>query len=218
MIQIENLVKNYSGKYITHVLKGVNFTMEQGNFLAIMGKSGCGKTTLLNILGCMDNFDEGSYFFDMTDLSKCNAKEIAKFRNENIGFIFQSFQLIHEMTVIENIELPLGFAGYNKKQMREKAEQALNMVGLFEKKDSYPLELSGGQQQRVAIARAIVNNPKVILADEPTGNLDEESGIQIMELLSKLNKEEDMSIILVTHDKNIAQYADQPFYMKEGLL
>lgn len=217
MIELKSISKTYKGKGIqTKALKEIDLKINQGEFVAIMGKSGCGKTTLLNILGCMDGFDEGEYLFNNSNISDLDKKELALFRNENIGFIFQAFHLVNDMTAVENVELPMGFAGVKIKEMRNRAMKLLEYVGLEEKASHRPTELSGGQQQRVAIARALANNPKVIFADEPTGNLDEECGTQVMNLLKELNEKNDVTIIMVTHDPDIAKYADYIIHMRDG--
>jgi putative ABC transport system ATP-binding protein len=217
MIELRKISKTYEGKGIqTKALKDINLKIKEGEFAAVMGKSGCGKTTLLNILGCMDRFDDGEYLFNNTDIKTLDKKQLALFRNKNIGFIFQAFHLINDMTAVENVELPLGLAGVKAKEMRDKAMKLLEYVGMEDKALHRPAELSGGQQQRVAIARALANNPKVIFADEPTGNLDEECGIQVMNLLKELKDKNGVTIIMVTHDPDIAQYADYTIHMKDG--
>jgi len=217
MIEMSNLCKSYMTKYNqTDVLKGINFSVAKGEFLSIMGSSGCGKSTLLNILGCMDKFDSGTYTFDGNNMQMLNAKDIAVFRNENVGFIFQGFHLIQKFTALENVEFPMGVAKNDKEHTRHRAKTLLENVGLGDKLKNKPYELSGGQQQRVAIARALANNPKLILADEPTGNLDEASGMQIMSLLKQLNVENGVTIIMVTHDEKCANYSDRIIKMKNG--
>ncbi len=219
MIELKNISKSYKGKSVfTNALINVSLKIESGSFIAIMGRSGCGKTTLLNILGCMDRFDEGEYLFDGINIHTYGEKKLANLRNQNIGFIFQSFNLINDMTAIDNVELPMGFSGLNSNQRRTVAIKLLDDMGIKDKAFNKPLELSGGQQQRVAIARALSNNPKIILADEPTGNLDEESGVQVMNLLKNLNKEKKVTIIMATHDEYIAKYADSIVQMRDGVL
>lgn len=219
MIRLEGITKNYIGKYIhTEAIKGIDLEVKEGEFIAIMGRSGTGKTTLLNILGCMDHYDDGVYYFNDTNVSELSDKQVAKFRNKNIGFIFQSFNLIPDLTAFDNIELPLGLAGVPAKIRKERTYNLLKEVGLEDKAFHRPIELSGGQQQRVAIARALANSPKIILADEPTGNLDEESGLQVMEYLRKLNKKDKVTIIMVTHDSVVSKYADYILEMKGGKL
>lgn len=217
MIELNEISKTYKGKNVyTEAIKNLSLKVNDGEFVAIMGRSGSGKTTLLNIIGCMDRFDSGSYYFDGEDILNFNSGQLAKFRNQNIGFVFQSFNLIPNLTSIENIELPLGLSNVKKEKRKERAYELLKEVGLEEKAHHKPSELSGGQQQRVAIARAIANHPKVLLADEPTGNLDEESGFQIMEFLKRLNKKEHITIIMVTHDILIAEYADYIVELRGG--
>lgn len=219
MIYLEGITKKYLGKRIySEVLKGVNLNIKESDFVAIMGRSGTGKTTLLNIIGCMDNYDCGEYYFNTVSVKNLSSKELAQFRNHNIGFVFQSFQLIPELDVITNVELPMGLADVPKNIRKKRAFELLKDVGLEEKAYHKPFELSGGQQQRVAIARAIANSPKVILADEPTGNLDEESGYQIMEYFKNLNKKEKVTIIIVTHDIEVARYADYMLEMRDGVI
>jgi len=219
MIELNEIAKTYQGKNIyTEAIKNLNLKVRDGDFVAIMGRSGSGKTTLLNILGCMDHFDSGCYYFDGEDIANFNNRQLAKFRNQKIGFVFQSFNLIPSLTSVENIELPLGLANVKKEKRKARAYELLKEVGLEEKAHHKPSELSGGQQQRIAIARAIANHPKVLLADEPTGNLDEKSGFQIMEYLKRLNQKEHITIIMVTHDILIAKYADYILELRDGKL
>ena len=216
MITLSNVKKTYTVKENKiEVLKGVSLRIEKGEFISIMGKSGCGKSTLLNIIGCMDRFDGGTYQVDGEEVSKYNQKEMREFRNKKIGYIFQAFNLIDDMTVYENIELPLGYAKVHKNIRKERIKELLDMVGLSDKISNYPYQLSGGQQQRVAIARAIANRPEIILADEPTGNLDVTSGLEIMEILKELNRQ-GTTIILVTHDKEVAGYGNKVINMIDG--
>ncbi|MCM1161296.1 MAG: ABC transporter ATP-binding protein [Roseburia sp.] len=209
MLELKNIRKTYHGKCLdVPVLKGINLTIQKGDFITIVGKSGCGKSTLLNILGCMDYADEGEYLFMGSSIQAYKDKQLAYFRNQNIGFVFQSFYLINEISVRENVEVPMGFLGVKAKERRKRALELLCMVGLEEKAESKPLELSGGQQQRVAIARALANNPKVLLCDEPTGNLDEENGKIIIELLANLHAK-GATIVMVTHDMSFARYGNR---------
>lgn len=209
MLELKNIRKTYHGKCLdVPVLKGINLTIQEGEFIMIVGKSGCGKSTLLNILGCMDYADEGDYLFMGSSIRTYKDKQLAYFRNQNIGFVFQSFYLINEISVRENVEIPMGLLGVKAKERRKRALELLRLVGLEEKAESKPLELSGGQQQRVAIARALANNPKVLLCDEPTGNLDEENGKIIMELLADLHTK-GATIVMVTHDMSFAQYGNR---------
>lgn len=217
MIKINNLSKSYNNGIKVQALKEVNLDIERGEFILIVGKSGSGKSTLLNILGCMDTYDTGEYLFLDKNVKNLSSYELAKFRNQNVGFVFQSFQLINELTVSENIEMPMGIAGMEKGERKKRVEELLEMVELKEKADCKPLQLSGGQQQRIAIARALANNPNILLCDEPTGNLDEMNGIRIMELLKKLNRQ-GATIIMVTHDLTLRQYADRIIEMRDGVV
>lgn len=217
MIQIKNVSKKYEGTYTsTEVLNEINFDVAKGEFVAIMGKSGCGKSTLLNILGCMDDFQLGEYKFNNRNIKEFNSRQLADFRNKNIGFVFQSFHLINDMTAVENVELPMGLGNVNKKEMKTRALELLKLIGMSGKENHFPHELSGGEQQRVAIARALSNNPEILLADEPTGNLDEVSGKQVMDLLKKIKDEQGISIIMVTHDHDVAELADRKVFIKNG--
>ena len=209
-------------KYITDdfevpVLKDINLSVKQGDYLAIMGPSGSGKSTLMNIIGCLDKQTEGTYLFDGIDISSQNDKQLSKIRNKGIGFIFQNFNLLPKQSALENVELPLLYAKVNKKERREIAMAALKKVGLEDRMKFLPTQLSGGQKQRVAIARAIATNPKILLADEPTGALDSKSGAQVMELFSQLNRE-GMTIVMITHERNIAECADSIVYIRDGEL
>lgn len=217
MIKVINLNKTYNNGIKVQALKEINLKIERGEFILIIGKSGSGKSTLLNILGCMDGYDSGEYLFSDQDVKSLSSPELARFRNQKVGFVFQSFQLINELTVGENIEMPMGIAGVPRNERKKRVTELLEMVGLEEKESCRPLQLSGGQQQRVAIARSLANNPDVILCDEPTGNLDEKNGIKIMELLKKLN-EKDTTIIMVTHDLTLKQYADRIIEIKDGMI
>ncbi|MGY3766486.1 ABC transporter ATP-binding protein [Vagococcus vulneris] len=205
------------GKTKLHVLKDLNLTIERGEFLMIMGKSGSGKTTLMNIIGFLDKLSDGDYLFDSEDASELNENQKSHLRNESIGFIFQQFFLIQSLNVSQNVELPMVYEGKRGEKERKKvAKRYLEMVGLTGKEKSKTTELSGGQQQRVAIARALVNNPLLIMADEPTGALDSETSRDIMEILSELNKE-GKTIVMVTHDRDMRKYASRVVYMKDGL-
>ncbi len=216
IITIKNLVKTYqSGDAKNEVLKDVCLEVNKGEFIAIMGRSGCGKSTLLNIMGGMDLADRGSYLFEGMQVSDFNRRQLAHFRNKKVGFVFQAFHLLPEFSIIDNISLPLGYAGAKSGQRKKRAKQLLEMVGLAGRETGRPFQLSGGEQQRVAIARAISNQPEVLLADEPTGSLDEENGIKIMQLLKTLNGQ-GLTIIMVTHDKKVAEYADRIIYMADG--
>lgn len=215
-IQIENITKVYqNGKNEFQALRGVSFQIQRGEFVAITGKSGCGKSTLLNILGGMDRQTQGKYLFEDVDVSRLRNKALAEFRNKKIGFVFQSFYLAGEMDAIHNVELPMGYGGIRSAQRRRRAAELLAEVGLENKQKSRPSQMSGGEQQRVAVARAISNSPSVLLADEPTGNLDYENGKQIMGLLRRLN-EDGLTIVMVTHDLELAGEADRLIRMQDG--
>lgn len=217
LIELKNITKTYkSGKQETHVLKGLDLTIYEGEFIMIMGKSGSGKTTLMNIIGFLDQLTSGTYVFREEDVSTLNENQKSEYRNENLGFIFQQFFLIESLNVQQNVELPLVYSGLNSTQeKKEKAESFLELVGISEKLKSQTSELSGGQQQRVAIARALINDPLLIMADEPTGALDSETGRNIMETLTQLNKA-GKTIVMVTHDKDLTKYASRVVYMKDG--
>ena len=220
IVEVKNLNKYYNlGKEKFHVLKGVDLNIEQGDFVMIMGKSGSGKTTLMNLLGLLDRFEDGTYKFNDMDVSQLKEEQKANIRNKYMGFIFQQFHLINSMTIGKNVELPLLYNEKNvpRKEREELIDKYLNMVGLSEKKNQFPLELSGGQQQRVAIARALINNPYVIFADEPTGALDSNTGIEIMEILKKLNQDK-KTIIMVTHDEDLTKYANKVIRVKDGVI
>jgi putative ABC transport system ATP-binding protein len=216
MIQLRDIEKTYKNKNVScHALRGVSLEIAQGEFVAVTGRSGCGKTTLMNIIGFMDKFDAGQYVFDGKDMSGYSYDQICRLRNRSVGFVFQSFNLVSDYTVLENVEMPMGYAGIPAKVRRERAAEALESVGLSDKHKNRPLQLSGGQQQRVAIARALVNEPRLILADEPTGNLDSQSGNDVMELLCGLHRK-DITVILVTHDESVASYAERRITMMDG--
>lgn len=199
------------------VLKDVNFSMEEGEYVAIMGPSGSGKTTLMNIIGCLDKATEGSFLLDGLDVNACSENEMSDIRLHKIGFVFQSFHLLPRQSALSNVEMPLNYAKVPKKERRAKALKALERVGLSERVDFRPNQLSGGQMQRVAIARAIVNSPKLLLADEPTGALDSKSGTQVMELFRTLN-EEGVSVLMITHDPEIAAHAKRVVTIRDGEL
>ncbi|MEW9094534.1 MAG: ABC transporter ATP-binding protein [Clostridiaceae bacterium] len=216
MIQIKNLIKKYKmGDSYFVALNEVNINVGKKEFTAIMGPSGSGKSTLMNILGCLDRFDNGEYILNGKNVSNLSEDELAYIRNKEIGFVFQSFNLLPRMNVIENVELPMLYSGVSKKERKEKALNALEKVGLLDRIHHKPNEISGGQRQRVAIARAIVNNPSVIMADEPTGNLDSKSSLDIMSIFQKLN-EEGATIIMVTHEPDIAQYSKRIVRVRDG--
>ena len=219
IVELKNINKFYKvGKEKAHILKSINLNIKKGEFVMIMGKSGSGKTTLLNILGFLDKFDEGEYIFNNKDVTRLNESERSNFRNLNIGFIFQQFNLINTLNIYQNVELPMIYNNkYSKQEKREQIENNLSIVGLLDKIKQKPVQLSGGQQQRVAIARALVNDPEIIFADEPTGSLDSDTGIEIMELLKELNKQ-GKTIIMVTHDEDLTKYASKVIKLKDGLI
>ena len=216
MIRVEHLNKYYiNGDMKLHALKDLSFHIEEGEFVAIMGSSGSGKSTMMNILGCLDKNSEGTYILDGIDVSKIKDEELCKIRNVKIGFVFQSFNLLSKLTALENVELPLIYAGVGKKEREEKAKEVLKKVGLEDRMHHRPNELSGGQKQRVAIARALVNDPAIILADEPTGNLDSVSEREIMEIFTDFNKQ-GKTIIVVTHEPEVAKYMKRVLLFKDG--
>ena len=219
LIKLKDINKYYKvGKEKFHVLKSLNIDIEEGDFVMIMGKSGSDKTTLLNVLAFLDKFDDGSYFFNYENVSNLNENQRSIFRNKHIGFIFQQFNLIETLNIYQNIELPLIYDGKLNKSERENIiKDKLKQVGLLDKIKSMPLQLSGGQQQRVAIARSLVNNPKLIFADEPTGALDSETSTDIMNLLKDLNNQ-GKTIIMVTHDADLIKYATKVIRLKDGVL
>jgi putative ABC transport system ATP-binding protein len=217
LIRIKDLKKEYSsGDVITKVLHGVSFDIEAGEFVSIMGPSGSGKSTLMHILGLLDRLSSGLYEFAGEDVSKMDDDQLASFRNEKIGFVFQSFNLLAKTSVLDNVILPLTYSS-NRKNMADRAKKVLDDVGLSHRLDYYTNQISGGEKQRVAIARALVNKPSVIFADEPTGNLDSKSGIQIMQILQRLN-DQGNTIILVTHETYTAEHAKRIIKIKDGLI
>ncbi|WP_028992113.1 ABC transporter ATP-binding protein [Thermoanaerobacter thermocopriae] len=216
LIKIRNLTKIYKmGENEVRALDGINLDIEKGEFVSIVGQSGSGKTTLMNIIGCLDVKTSGEYFLNGIDTSKLSDNQLADLRCSEIGFVFQNFNLLQKMTALENVELPMIYKGVPTKERRQRAEMLLEMVGLKERMHHRPNELSGGQQQRVAIARALANNPHLILADEPTGNLDSKSGSEIMKIIKELN-ERGNTVVLITHDPNIAAQAKRIVKIKDG--
>lgn len=216
MINVKDLRKIYdTGKIQVEALKGVSFNVDEGEFVAIMGASGSGKSTFMNILGCLDTITHGTYELDGIDVSKMQPNELATIRNKKIGFVFQSFNLLPKMDILKNVELPMLYAGIGRGERKKRAVAALEKVGLGDRMDHKPNEISGGQKQRVAIARSLVNNPKIILADEPTGNLDSKVSDEIMDFFTKLN-EEGTTIVLVTHEPDIAAFAKRIVVFKDG--
>lgn len=218
LIDLKNIHKTYDNGQPLHVLKGVDLEIGQGEFVSIMGASGSGKSTLLNILGVLDNYDEGSYHLDGHLIKGLSEKEAAHYRNKMIGFVFQSFNLISFKTAVENVELPLFYQGVGRKQRRALAMEYLERFGLVDWALHYPNEMSGGQKQRVAIARALITQPRILLADEPTGALDSKTSVDVMDLLTKLNREEKVTIIVVTHESGVANCTDKIIHIKDGII
>jgi putative ABC transport system ATP-binding protein len=217
MIKLEAVSKTYRmGKVEVQALRGIDLLVESGDFVAIMGASGSGKSTLMNIIGCLDVPTSGRYFLDGTDVAGLDDDQLAIIRNRKIGFVFQSFNLIPRTTALHNVEMPLIYAGAQNR--RPRALEALESVGLGDRAGHQPTELSGGQQQRAAIARALVTNPAILLADEPTGNLDTASSVEIMKLLTELNQEQARTIVLITHERDIAAFAKRIVELRDGLI
>lgn len=218
IIDIKNLRKNYTMELVeVQALRGVNLQIPVNEYVAIMGPSGSGKSTLMNILGCLDTPTEGQYFLNSVDITLLNDNQLSIIRNKNIGFVFQSFNLLPRMSALHNVELPLMYAGVDKDKRRELALKSLEKVGLADRVHHKPAQLSGGQRQRVSIARALVNNPGIILADEPTGALDSKSGEEIMEIFGKLHRE-GHTIIVITHETDIAAHCRRIIYLKDGII
>lgn len=216
MLQVKNLEKFYRTDEVqTIALNKLSFEVKEGEFVAIMGPSGCGKSTLLNILGLLDNPDGGSFLFNGEEISKYNERKRSQLRKHNVGFVFQSFNLIDELTVFENVELPLIYTGVKKAERKRRVEEVLEKMQIMHRRNHFPQQLSGGQQQRAAVARAVVNNPKLILADEPTGNLDSTNGNEVMDLLIDLN-EAGTTIVMVTHSEHDAKYSHRIIRMLDG--
>ena len=219
VIRVENLYKTYHmGDVEVPALRGINLTIDRGEFVAVMGSSGSGKSTFMNILGCLDRPSAGKYYLDGEEVDSLSADEWAHIRNRRIGFVFQGFNLLARTTALENVELPMMYNGFVSKERHRRALEALSLVGLGDRLDHTPNRLSGGQQQRVAIARALVNSPSLILADEPTGNLDSATSGEIMELFERLNSDQGISIVLVTHEPDIAAHAKRKIVFRDGLV
>jgi putative ABC transport system ATP-binding protein len=216
-IRLEGVYKTYDlGEVQVHALRGVSLEIDRGEFVAVMGASGSGKSTLMNILGCLDKPTKGSYWLDGADVSGMTKKELARTRNKRIGFVFQQFNLLARTSALENVELPTIYAGISIVERETRAKGALERVGLSDRAEHYPSQLSGGQQQRVAIARALVNAPSILLADEPTGNLDSRTSVEIMDILQRLNDEQGLTVVIVTHEADIAQYAKRTLEFRDG--
>ena len=217
VIQLEHIHKTYTmGDVEVHALRGVSLTIREGEFVAIMGASGSGKSTMMNILGCLDRPTRGSYILDGEDVSEMSKDERADIRCKKIGFVFQGFNLLSRTSALENVELPMLYLGVDSAQRHQRAKEALAAVGLAGREQNHPNQLSGGQQQRVAVARSLVNSPALILADEPTGNLDSRTSVEVMEIFQRLNREMAITLVLVTHEADIAQYAQRVIVFKDG--
>lgn len=216
VIRVEDVHKYYElGETRVHALRGINVSISRGEFVAVMGASGSGKSTFMNILGCLDKPSSGHYFLEDTDVSSLTKRDLALIRNKRIGFVFQGFNLLSRTTALENVELPTLYARVDKVEREKRAKEALELVGLGERIDHFPSQLSGGQQQRVAIARALVNKPSILLADEPTGNLDSRTSVEIMDIFQTLN-DQGLTIVLVTHEPDIAQFAKRELVFRDG--
>ncbi len=217
LLDVREVEKTYSlGKTKIHAVQGISFTVEKGDFLCVVGPSGCGKTTLLNIVGCIDHPDSGVVLMNETNLADMGDDEAADLRLSTMGFIFQAFNLVPVLNVIENVEFPLILAGRQTEERRERARDLIDAVGLSEYETHKPDELSGGQRQRVAIARALVNRPEIVIADEPTANLDSETGDMVLEVMKRLNRERSVSFLFSTHNQSVMSYAHQVMYLKDG--
>jgi putative ABC transport system ATP-binding protein len=219
LINIKDITRTYTvGSSVVKALKGISYTIDRGDMVAVMGPSGSGKSTLMNILGCLDKPTSGTYVLDGEEVSTLDKNRLARIRNERIGFVFQSFNLLARTTALENTELPLVYSDVPSKKAREMAMEALAIVGLKGRELHKTNQISGGEMQRVAIARALVNNPSLILADEPTGNLDTKTGEELMQVFKSLNEKKKITIILVTHDPEVAEYAHKKLYIRDGLV
>ncbi len=218
VIEIRNIIRDFKlGQEVVHVLKGIDLDIKRGEYVAIMGPSGSGKSTLMNLLGCLDTPTAGSYNLNGNDVSKMTDDELAEIRNKEIGFVFQTFNLLPRTTALDNVALPMIYAGASKKERQERASSVLMDVGLADRMDHKPNQLSGGQRQRVAIGRALVNNPSIILADEPTGNLDSKTGTEIMGLFDKIHADGN-TVIMVTHEEEVAAHAKRIIRLRDGVI
>ncbi len=218
LIQIRKIVRNFQlGQETVYVLKGIDLDIERGEYVAIMGPSGSGKSTLMNLLGCLDTPTSGQYILNNKDVSKMSDDELAEIRNKEIGFVFQTFNLLPRTTALENVALPMIYAGYSKSDRTERAKEVLTNVGLADRMDHKPNELSGGQRQRVAVGRALVNKPSIILADEPTGNLDSKTSLEIMQLFDDIHKAGN-TVIVVTHEEDVAKRARRVIRLRDGII
>ncbi len=221
LIELRDISRTYqAGEVPVPVLKGVSMTIEKGELIALTGASGSGKSTLMNIVGCLDRADDGDYFLEGNEVSKLSADDLAHIRNRTIGFVFQNFNLLPRMSALDNVMMPLSYSpgGGLDRESREKAEAMLVLVGLADRMKHEPSQLSGGQQQRVAIARALINNPRIILADEPTGNLDSRTSADVLAMFKRLNREEGITVLLVTHDTDVASSAERIVRIRDGLI
>ena len=219
MIELVNVVKKYKvGVHEVLALRGISLKIEKGEFVAIMGPSGSGKSTLLYMIGCLDKPTSGKVFIDGVDTSKLDDRRLTDLRREKIGFVFQQYYLLPTLTALENVELPMVFKGVPKEKRERRARELLELVGLKGKEDRKPMELSGGEQQRIAIARALANDPPILLCDEPTGNLDTQSGKVVMDLIKRLNLERGVTVVLVTHDPSLSVYADRVIRIRDGMI
>ena len=217
VIRVENLHKIYDlGEVQVHALRGVSMAMAAGEFVAIMGASGSGKSTFMNLIGCLDRPTRGNYWMDGQDVSRLSKIELAHIRNRKIGFVFQGFNLLSRTSALENVELPLVYSSIPHEERLRRSREALRMVGLEGREEHHPAQLSGGQQQRVAIARALVNSPSILLADEPTGNLDSRTSVEVIEILQRLNREQGLTIMMVTHEPDIARFAGRSVLFRDG--
>ena len=217
VMQVENLHKTYDlGEVQVHALRGISLSVNPGEFVAVMGASGSGKSTFMNLVGCLDRPSRGRYLLEGQDVSQLPKQELAHIRNRKIGFVFQGFNLLPRTSALENVELPLIYSGIPHEQRVARAREALQLVGLEGREEHHPSQLSGGQQQRVAIARALINRPSILLADEPTGNLDSRTSVEIMQIFQRLNQERNLTILLVTHESDIARFAKRVILFRDG--